>query len=108
VQYFISRKSHGPQRLSVGQLGQHKGLPCTIIVSTTLQELESGIGHAVTARETLLPISDVIRLASNSHHYLVIYDKHAEEPLYLGRSKRLASAGQRIVLHANACFVCAL
>src|SRR5258705_2070465 len=72
-----------------------------IIVSTPLQELESGIGHAVTAGGTLLPTSDVIRLASNSHHYLVIYDKHTEEPLYLGRSKRLASAGQRIVLHAQ-------
>lgn len=44
---------------------------------------------------------DVIRLASNSHHYLVIYHKHTEEPLYLARTKRLASAGQRIVLHAH-------
>ena len=44
---------------------------------------------------------DVIRLASNSHHYPVIYHKHTEEPLYLARTKRLASAGQRIVLHAH-------
>jgi hypothetical protein len=27
---------------------------------------------------------DVIRLASQSHHYLVIYDKHTREPLYCG------------------------
>ena len=86
--------------LSSGELGRHNGLPCTIIVSTTLQELESGDGHAVTGGGTLLPLSDVIRLASNSHHYLYIYDKHTEEPLYPARSKRLASAGQRIVLHA--------
>jgi hypothetical protein len=52
-------------------------------------------------RGTLVPMSDLIRLASNSHNYLVIYDKHTEEPLYLYRSKRLASAGQRIVLHAH-------
>jgi hypothetical protein len=42
----------------------------------------------------------VIRLASHAHHYLSVFDKHTREPLYLGRTKRLASAGQRIVLHA--------
>jgi hypothetical protein len=91
----------GRAMLSSGQLGQHNGLPCTIIVSTTLQELESGAGHAVTAGGTLLPMSDVIRLAAHSHHYLVVFDKHTGQTLYLGRSKRLASPGQRIVLHAK-------
>jgi hypothetical protein len=94
-------KATGRSVLSSGELGRHNGLPATIIVSTTLQELESGEGHAVTGGGTLLPMSDVIRLASNSHHCLIIYDKHTEEPLYLARSKRLASAGQRIVLHAQ-------
>jgi hypothetical protein len=87
--------------LASGQLGQHNGLPCTIIVSTTLQELESGHGHAVTGGGTLLPMSDVIRLASHAHHYLPIFDRHTEVPLYLGRTKRIASPGQRIVLHAK-------
>jgi hypothetical protein len=32
---------------------------------------------------------------------LVVFDDHTEEPLYLGRSKRLASAGQRIALYAK-------
>jgi hypothetical protein len=72
----------------------------TIIVSTTLQELESATGNAVTGGGTLLPMRDVIRLASHAHHYLSVFDKHTREPLYLGRTKRLASAGQRIVLHA--------
>jgi hypothetical protein len=94
-------KAMGRSVLASGELGKHNGLPCTIIVSTTLQDLESGAGVAVTGGGTLLPMSDVIRLASNSHHYLYIYDKHTEEPLYLARSKRLASAGQRIVLHAQ-------
>jgi hypothetical protein len=94
-------KAMGRSVLASGELGQHNGLPCTIIVSTTLQELESAAGVAVTGGGTLVPMSDGIRLASNSHHYLVIYDKHTEEPLYLHRSKRRASAGQRIVLHAQ-------
>jgi Domain of unknown function (DUF222) len=72
-----------------------------IIVSTTLQELESGCGQAVTAGGTLLPMRDVIRLASDSHHYLAVFDKHTQEPLYLGHAKRFATAGQRIVLLAR-------
>jgi len=87
--------------LASGQLGSHNGLPCTVIVSTTLTELESGAGHAVTGGGTLLPMSDVIRLASHSYHCLTIFDDHTGRPLYLGRTKRLASADQRIVLHAK-------
>jgi len=94
-------KAMGRSVLSSGELGQHNGLPATIVVSTTLQELESGAGHAVTGSGALLPMSDVIRLAAHSHHYLYIFDKHTNEPLYLARSKRIASAGQRIVLHAQ-------
>src|ERR1700752_3865942 len=91
----------GRSFLASGQLGQHNGLPCTIVVSTPLQELQSAQGYAVTGGGTLLPMSDVIRLASHSYHYLVIFDKHTNEPLYLARTKRIASAGQRVVLHAQ-------
>jgi Domain of unknown function (DUF222) len=87
--------------LASGELGQHNGLPATIIVSTTLQELQSGQGQAVTGGGSLLPMADVIRLAAHAHHYLAVFDKHTSEPLYLGRTKRLASRGQRIVLHAK-------
>jgi len=37
-------KAMGRSVLTSGQLGLHNGLPCTIIVSATLQELESGYG----------------------------------------------------------------
>lgn len=46
-------------------------------------------------------MSDVIRMASHAHHYLVIFDKHTRERLYLGRTKRLATTGQRIVLYSR-------
>jgi hypothetical protein len=87
--------------LASGELGRLNGLPCTMIVSTTLKELESGRGHAVTAGGTLLPMSTVIRLASMSYHYLSVFDHHTSMPLYLGRTKRIATPGQRIVLHAK-------
>ncbi len=94
-------KAMGRSVLASGQLGQHNGLPCTIIVSTTLQELESGCGQAVTATGSLLPIPTVIQLASHAYHYLTIFDKHTGRALHLGRTRRIASADQRIVLLAR-------
>ena len=94
-------KAMGRSVLSSGELGRHNGLPVSLIVSTTLQELESAAAVAITGGGTTLPMSDVIRLASHAHHYLSVFDKHTDVPLYLGRTKRLASAGQRIVLHAR-------
>jgi hypothetical protein len=96
----------GRALLASGQLGQHNGLPASIIVSTTLAELEAGAGRGLsggakahTGGGTWLPMSDVIRLASHAHHYLRIYDGAKELALY--HTKRLASPGQRIVLYAK-------
>jgi hypothetical protein len=69
----------GRSVLSSGELGQHNGLPVTVIVSTTLQELESGRGSAVTGGGSLLPMADVIRMASHAHHYLAVFDEHTAE-----------------------------
>ena len=83
------------------KLGVHNGLPVTVIVSTTLQELTSGAGRAVTGGGTLLPMRDVIRMASHAYHYLAVFDEHSSRPLYLGRSRRIATPDQRIVLYAK-------
>lgn len=82
------------------QLGRHRRLPVTVIVSTTLDQLQSASGHAVTAGGTVLPMSDVIRMASHAYHYVCVFDSYSSRPLYLARTKRIASADQRIVLHA--------
>jgi Domain of unknown function (DUF222) len=89
----------GRALMASGDLGQHNGLPATIIVTTTLRELEAGAGKALTGGGTLLPMGDVIRMASHAHHYLCIFDKGQAIALY--HTKRLASPGQRIVLHAK-------
>jgi Domain of unknown function (DUF222) len=83
------------------KLGMHNGLPVTVIVSTTVQELTSGSGRAVTGGGTLLPMRDVIRMASHAYHYLAVFDEHQSRPLYLGRSRRVASPDQRVVLYAK-------
>jgi Domain of unknown function (DUF222) len=87
--------------LSSGELGQHNGLPVTVIVSTTLHDLKAAAGSGVTGGGSVLPMTDLIRMASHAIHYLAIFDQHTHQPLYLGRTKRLASVGQRIVLHAR-------
>lgn len=83
------------------KLGVHNGLPVTVIVSTTLQELTSGASRAVTGGGTLLPMRDVIRMASHAYHYLAVFDEHSSRPLHLGRSRRVASPDQRVVLYAK-------
>jgi Domain of unknown function (DUF222) len=89
----------GRALLASGELGQHNGLPASIIVTTTLRELEAATGKGLTGGGTLLPMSDVIRLASHAHHYLAIFDKGKALALY--HTKRLASPAQRIVLYAK-------
>ncbi|BBU23259.1 HNH endonuclease signature motif containing protein [Mycobacterium xenopi] len=85
--------------LASGELGQHNGLPASIIVTTTLAELEAGAGRGLTGGGSLLPMSDVIRIAGHAHHYLAIFHKGRALALY--HTKRLASPAQRIVLYAK-------
>jgi hypothetical protein len=88
-------------RLGDPKLGQHNGLPVTMIVTTTLQDLKKGAGQAVTAGGTLIPISDLLRMNAPSNNYLAVFDGVTGQSLWLGRSKRLASADQRIMLLAK-------
>jgi Domain of unknown function (DUF222) len=85
--------------LASGKLGQHNGLPASIIVTTTLAELEAAAGRGLTGGGTVLPMSDVIRLGRHARHYLAIFDKGKALALY--HTKRLASPAQRIVLYAK-------
>jgi hypothetical protein len=85
--------------LASGKLGQHNGLPASIIVTTTLKELEAAAGKGLTGGGSIVPMSDVIRLARHARHYLAIFDKGKALALY--HTKRLASPAQRIVLYAK-------
>ena len=99
--------------LASGQLGSHRGLPVTVITTTTLAELEQAAaavadpslpmpGPARTGGRSTLPMRDLITMAGNGAiHYLVVFDNHSARPLYLGRSHRLATPDQRIVCYAR-------
>ncbi|WP_319437047.1 HNH endonuclease signature motif containing protein [Mycobacterium sp. RTGN5] len=105
-------RSHGQRQhdalkaLVRGQLGdpkfgQHNGLPVTVIVTATLQDLQNKTGYGITASGAVVAISDVIRVSAHAYHYLALFDGVTGRALWLGRTKRIASADQRIILHAK-------
>jgi hypothetical protein len=87
--------------LMSGDLGQLNGLPVSVIIRTTLKELESRAGIGVTGGATLLPITDVIRMAAHANHHLAVFDQATGSALELFRARRTASPAQRIMLIAR-------
>ena len=98
--------------IASGELGVHRGHPVTVVITTTLAELDQAARAAVdlsapmpaparTGGGSRLPMRDVIRMAANAIHYLAVFDDHTERPLYLGRQKRIASADQRLICYAR-------
>jgi hypothetical protein len=81
-----------------GRLGQLNGLPVSIIIRTTLQDLESRAGVGVTGGGTVMPITDVIRLGGHANHFLAVFDGATGSALDLFRARRVASPAQRIML----------
>jgi hypothetical protein len=91
----------GRSVLESGELGRHNGLPTTVIIRTTLQDLESRAGVGVSGGGTVIPIADVVKLAARSINYLAVFDKATGSALDLFRARRVASAAQRIMLIAR-------
>ncbi|MGV0795290.1 DUF222 domain-containing protein, partial [Mycolicibacterium sp. XJ1819] len=87
--------------LMSGELGHLNGLPVSVIIRTTLQDLQSRAGLATTGAGTRLPITDVIRMAAHANHYLAVFDKATGSALDLFRARRTASPAQRIMLIAR-------
>ncbi|GGG19785.1 hypothetical protein GCM10007304_37110 [Rhodococcoides trifolii] len=86
--------------LASGALGKHRGVTCVPIVTMTLDQLESASGVALTATGTRIDVRDALRMASGQHAFLMLLDEH-ERPLFLGRTKRPATADQRLALYAT-------
>ena len=92
--------------------GAHRGHPVTVIVRTTLAELNQAAhavhnpdipmpGPARTGGDTALPMRDLIRMATDAIHYLAVFENHSDRPLYLGRQQRLATTDQRIICYSR-------
>ncbi len=88
--------------LASGQLGQHNGLPVTIVATATLAELSAAAGQAHTGGGALIPIPTLLKMAAaGAHPYLALFHSPRQIQLYYGRTRRTASPGQRLVLHAT-------
>jgi hypothetical protein len=66
--------------LASGKLGQHNGLPASIIVTTTLAELQAAAGTGLTGGGSILPMSGVIRLARHARHYAPASGRYPQAP----------------------------
>ncbi|MEW2482082.1 DUF222 domain-containing protein [Mycobacterium sp. NPDC049093] len=85
----------------MSDLGQLNGLPVSIIIRTTLHDLESRAGIGITGGGTKVPIKDVIRMGSHASHYLAVFDQATGAALNYFRARRIASPAQRIMLIAR-------
>ncbi|MEP9413812.1 DUF222 domain-containing protein [Gordonia sp. VNQ95] len=86
-----------------GVLGKtHRGLPVALIIKTFLQDLLAGAGYATTASGSTIPIPDLLSALgdiedpNDLQQFLAVFSDAIDLPLYLGRSRRLASTEQRI------------
>jgi hypothetical protein len=87
--------------LMSGELGSHQGLPVTIVATVALQDLQAKTGVARAGGGSVLPMSDVLRLAAHAYNYLLVFDQAKRCELYRGRDSRLATPAQRLVLYAT-------
>lgn len=83
--------------LESGKSGTHRGLPVTAIITMTLDQLEEAAGVVTTATGGRIPVTDALKLAEKTRPWLAIFD-HAGRPLHLGRTHRLATGEQRLIL----------
>ncbi len=77
------------------------GCRSSVIIRTTLQDLESRAGIGVTGGGTKIPIADVIKMGAHANHHLAVFDGATGQALALYRTKRVASPAQRIMLIAR-------
>ncbi|OBK83802.1 HNH nuclease, partial [Mycolicibacter heraklionensis] len=113
-----AQRCHDALRLALstaiasGKLGTHRGHPVTVVITTTLAELNQAAHAAsdpsvpmpppaLTGGGSRLPMRDLIAMAAQSIHYLAVFDDHTKRPLYLGRQKRIATADQRLICYAR-------
>jgi hypothetical protein len=82
-------------------LGTLNGLPVSVLVKTTVQDLQAMAGVAVAADGTAMSIADLIRLGSHAYWSLAVFDGVSGSALELFRTRRVASAAQRLMLIAR-------
>jgi hypothetical protein len=88
------------QALRTGELPQSGGVPATVLITLTAEQLRTGRGLAATSTGQQLTVAEALRLAGQSDLALLFADA-AGKPLNLYRSRRIASASQTLALIAR-------
>ncbi|WP_282786110.1 HNH endonuclease signature motif containing protein, partial [Nocardia sp. CC201C] len=77
-------------------LGSHRGVPVSVVLTMSVTDLQSGSGYAHTASGSVMSVRDALRMAEGSYPLLMLFDGKGL-PLHLGRGRyRLASSWQRL------------
>ncbi len=90
----------GRRLLRSATLPDAGGTPATVLVTLTLDQLETRSGLATTGHGGALSIPAALRLAADAQLVPVVLDSRGVV-LHLGRARRTATAGQRLALSAR-------
>ena len=90
----------GRRLLATGELPDHAGLPCQLIITMSLSDLERRAGRATTHHGGTLSVDEALRLAAEGSMLPAILND-AGGVLAYGRGRRLASPGLRRALFAR-------
>jgi Domain of unknown function (DUF222) len=90
----------GRRLLATGELPDHAGLPSQLIITLSLTDLERRAGRATTHHGGTISVDEALRLAAEGGMLPAVLDDNGGILGY-GRSRRLASPGQRRALFAR-------
>jgi hypothetical protein len=90
----------GRRLLAVGELPDHAGLPCQLVVTVALTDLERRAGRATTQHGGTLSIAEALQLAADATVLPQILND-AGGVLAYGTGRRLATAGLRKAIIAR-------
>jgi len=90
----------GRRLLAQGDLPDHAGLPCQLVITASLTDLERRAGRATTHHGGTLSINEALKLAAGGHVLPMILDD-AGGILAYGNGRRLASTGMRRAVFAR-------
>ncbi|GAA2101976.1 HNH endonuclease signature motif containing protein [Microlunatus panaciterrae] len=86
--------------LRAGGLPDSGGTPATVVVMIDVEKLLARCGHGETSDGTLLPVSEVLKLANEAEIIPAAFTRSGL-PLDLGRDRRIANKNQTLALMAR-------
>jgi hypothetical protein len=90
----------GMRLMRSGTLPSSGGVPVTILATTTINEITAGVGIALTGHGDVISVPQLLAIACEAEIVPVVFNE-AGGIMAFGRTRRLASLGQRLALAAR-------